>query len=132
MEINFIGKIQSPYFKLEDCPANGWASNNISKIIVADKYFEGMKGIKEGMLIHVIWWFHKAKRNILAQNIEWGGELIGVFAMRSPQRPNPVALSLCKVVKIERNSIFVIGLEALNESPVLDIKKAINYEGYIL
>ena len=52
--------------------------------------------------------------------------------MRSPHRPNPIALSLCEIISIKNNIIRVRGLEALNNSPILDIKKAIMYDEYIL
>ena len=118
--------IRNKYTDLIDIPANGWTSENKSSIEINLKYQDGMIGLKRGMLIHVIWWFDRAPRNILKNPLVKGGKDVGVFAMRSPHRPNPIALSLCEIIAIEKNVIIVRGLEALDGSVVLDIKKAIN------
>ena len=126
IELNPIGKVKSKYEKLDIIPANGWDSDNISKIIVFPRYVDGLMGLNEKMLIHVLWWFDKAPRNILKNYIKPNDEReTGVFAMRSPHRPNPIALSLCEIISISKNILEVRGLEALDGSPILDIKKAI-------
>lgn len=130
--ITFIGSIISPYTVLEECPANGWSNNCITEIVIKDEYVTGLNGIVKGMILHILWWFDRAQRDILIQSPGSQKEPIGVFAMRSPQRPNPIALSLCEVIEISNKSIFVRGLEALDGSPVVDIKRAINYDAYIL
>lgn len=132
IDINSIGYIESKYKSLDLCPANGWTSNQICNIIINHEYIEGLYGIQTGDILHVIWWFHKAPRNILKNFVDSVGTELGVFAMRSPHRPNPIALSLCEVVNIKDNIISVKGLEALDNSPVIDIKKAILYKKNIL
>lgn len=130
--IKKIGIVRSQYEELEKIPANGWSSNIINDIILSQEYVDGLQGLKENMLIHVIWWFDKAQRNILKNFLPNEEKETGVFAMRSPHRPNPIALSLCEIISIKNNIIRVRGLEALNNSPILDIKKAIMYDEYIL
>jgi formylmethanofuran dehydrogenase subunit E len=134
MKINIypIGQILSTYKNIDECPPNGWSSKYISIMKINKNYAKGLIGLKEGMIIHVFWWFHKAERDILLQSPKTNSPEIGVFSMRSPQRPNPIALSLCKIKKINYNKIYVTGLEAINKSLILDIKKAINYDQYIL
>ena len=70
IELNPIGKVKSKYEKLDIIPANGWDSDNISKIIVFPRYVDGLMGLNEKMLIHVLWWFDKAPRNILKNYIK--------------------------------------------------------------
>jgi tRNA (adenine37-N6)-methyltransferase len=56
-----------------------------------------------------------------------GGEKIGVFATRSPHRPNPIGLSLVKLEKIEKNFVYISGIDIVDGTPVLDIKPYLNY-----
>ena len=118
-----IGIIYSPYKKIEDCPHNGWISKNVCNIKIKKIYTDGIIGMNVNDIIHVLWWFDKAPRNILKNKLEGNIYETGVFAMRSPHRPNPIALSLCKVMDIKNDTISVKGLEAINGSIVLDIKK---------
>lgn len=127
-----IGVIHSPYESQEDCPANGWASTTRSEIQIASGYLDGLAGLDTGDKIHVIWWFTRADRNVLAQKPKPAADERGVFAMRSPERPNPIALSLCEVVERERDRLTVVGLEAIDGSPVIDIKRAVEFDGEIL
>lgn len=127
-----IGKIQSPYYSIKECPTNGWTNEQNSIIHIESNFLDGMVGLEVGMLIHVLWWFDKAPRNILKNKVGNATYDTGVFAMRSPHRPNPIALSLCQIKELNNNLIKVKGLEALDGSIVLDIKKAINYESSIL
>lgn len=112
--------------------------NNTGKLFL-DKYNElgfeiayTMTNLKRGELIHVLWWFSEAPRDILKNYVNEDDFETGVFAMRSPHRPNPIALSLCEVKDISNNIITVRGIEALDGSPILDIKKAIIRDGVIL
>ena len=130
--INKIGSIKNNYKSIDLCPANGWESDIESEIRILPEYMDGIVGMYEGEIIHVLWWFDKAPRNILKNRIGNNDFETGVFSMRSPHRPNPIALSLCKIQKIDGNIITVKGIEALNGSAVIDIKKAILYEGILL
>lgn len=132
MVINKIGIVENQYLTLEQCPANGWKSSNISRIVIEEQYIDGLVGLKKGDMLHVLWWFSKAPRDILKNYVGEDEYETGVFAMRSPHRPNPIALSLCKLLDINCNILTVVGIEAINGSEVVDIKKAIKYEGVIL
>lgn len=125
MKLVPIGIAKTIYKKRNDCPPSGWESAEKSDIEIFLKYSEGLKGLKRGMLIYVVWWFHEAKRNILQAKIGEASKLVGVFSMRSPERPNPIAISLCIIKKIKKNIITVKGLECLDRSVILDIKKVI-------
>ena len=131
-EIIVIGYIRSDYRVLEECPANGWKSDKITYIVLDNEYVDGLDGLAVDDYIHVLWWCDKAPRNVLKNYVQGDCKETGVFAMRSPHRPNPIALSLCKIKKIQENVIGVQGLEALNETPVIDIKKAISFNNIIL
>ena len=129
-----IGEIISDFKTIKQCPSNGWVVENVSSIVLNECYVDGLEGIEEGMLLHVLWWFHLAERDMLTGDIftDNGVSEMGVFALRSPQRPNPIALSLCEVIEVKKNIIVVRGLEAISGSMVIDIKKAIQYHGFLL
>ena len=132
IEINEIGLIKNEYKTLECCPANGWASDVESQLVICENLIDAMTNLKRGELIHVLWWFSEAPRDILKNYVNEDDFETGVFAMRSPHRPNPIALSLCEVKDISNNIITVRVIEALDGSPILDIKKAIIRDGVIL
>lgn len=132
MEIRQIGIIKNQFSQLEQCPANGWKMEMSSLIVLNKEYSEGLTGLNKGDYIHILWWFDKAPRDILKNKVGSNTYETGVFAMRSPQRPNPIALSLCKIIDMNANILEVVGIEALNDSVILDIKKAMIYKGMIL
>ena len=99
----------------------------ISEIIVNEDMNEALSGIDEFSHIIVIYWMHKTpasersikkvhpKRNL---NLP----LVGVFATRSPARPNPIGIATVKLLECRDNILKVIGLDAIDGTPVLDIK----------
>lgn len=99
-------------------------------VVLDKKYIPALEGLEGFSHIQLIWWFdgcdNEASRSLLTTSKPYkkGPETLGMFATRSPQRPNPIALSCCYVTYIDREN-GVIGLaytDAFDESPVLDIK----------
>ncbi len=106
-----------------------WSVSDVKGTLVIDKsYLEGLSDIKPGQRIYVIFHFHKSPNftpqfmRIRPPNRE---EKVGVFSTHSPIRPNPVGLSLLKVLGIDGNVIHVKGLDMLDGTPILDIKPEI-------
>jgi len=98
-------------------------------LIVLDKRYEaGLLGLQGFSHIHVLWWFDKndtpAKRSILQVHPRGDAKnpLTGVFATRSPMRPNLIGLTLCKIVSVKDNVVEVESIDAFAGTPVLDIK----------
>lgn len=98
-------------------------------LIVLDKKFQpGLLGVDQWSHVQVIWWFDKndtpEKRAILQVHPrgDQNNPLTGVFAARSPFRPNLIALSLCKIVSVKDNVVEVEKIDAFEGTPVLDIK----------
>jgi len=122
LKLNQIGVIKSPYKIRTDAPRQGRYSEEISEIIVFEDYLDGLDSIGRHEYLFVLYWQDKAERDKLKATPPGESEEKGVFSIRSPARPNPIALCLVKVLKIENNSIFVKWLDALDGSPLLDIK----------
>jgi len=91
---------------------------------VNSKVAEGLEGIAPGHEIILITWFHKAHRDILKLHPRWDRNmpLTGVFATRSPDRPNPLGLHRVTVLEIAGNRLRVGPMEAIDGTPVIDIK----------
>ena len=111
----------------DDAPKNYSESNRMGTIEVFPQYREGLEGIAAGQTIVVLFWLHKARRDILKVHPRGDAsrKQRGVFATRSPIRPNPIAISELKVLAVKDNFIEVSGLDILDGTPVVDIKMKI-------
>jgi tRNA-Thr(GGU) m(6)t(6)A37 methyltransferase TsaA len=99
-----------------------------TEIVLDKKYQEGLLGLDQWSHVQVLWWFDRndtpQKRSILQVHPrgDQKNPLTGVFATRAPVRPNLIALSLCKVLAVKDSVIEVDKIDALEGTPVLDIK----------
>ncbi len=93
-------------------------------IVVDPRYVDALLGVEAGSDLVILSFFHRASRDVLQVHPRGNLErpLRGVFATRSPARPNPIGLTTVRVEAIEDNVLTVLGLDALDGSPVLDIK----------
>jgi tRNA-Thr(GGU) m(6)t(6)A37 methyltransferase TsaA len=87
-----IGFVRSPYKTKDDAPRQGRLSGTVSEIIIADEYCDGLTDIGKKTHLFVLLWFDRADRTVLRATPPHEGIEHGVFATRSPNRPNPVAL----------------------------------------
>jgi len=124
-----IGKVESEYKKPKDlifACEKGINTKTFSKIVIDKKFEKGLYKLNEFSHIFVIYFLHQADKIELITHPGPPGELnlpkVGVFASRSQYRPNHIALRLVKLQKIEKNVIFVEGLDAIDGTNVLDIK----------
>ena len=117
-----IGIINSQYTKREEAPRQGRYSEVISEITVFDKYGEGLQDIENKKHYYIFYWLDRAERDKLKGIPPGKTEERGVFSIRSPARPNPIAMCLVEIIKIERNKLTVKWLDALDGSPLIDIK----------
>ena len=127
-KLRIIGVLHSDINRLEDAPKNFAESERVGTLEIYPEYQEGLEGIVAGQTIVVLFWLHKSTRNNL-QVYPRGDRsrgLRGVFATRSPVRPNPIAVSELKVLAIHGNRLEVSGLDILDGTPIIDIKKKIS------
>ena len=124
-ELKFIGKIQSSLKRLEDCPRQEDEGAPEAEIVIYPEFMEGIKDIQVGAEILLLTWFHMADRSVLATHPrnDKKAPMTGVFSTRSPDRPNPIGIHLLKVIAVSSNGVIkVTALEALDQTPVIDIK----------
>jgi tRNA-Thr(GGU) m(6)t(6)A37 methyltransferase TsaA len=98
----------------------------VSRVVVDTDLQAGLLGLQAGKQVMVVYYFHRSRGFELRQH-RHGDPLepeLGVFALRSPDRPNPIGVTVVDVLEIEGSVLTVRGLDALNGSPVLDIKPA--------
>lgn len=117
-----IGIARTPYRIAHDAPFQGRFSDALSRVSVFDRYSHGLKDVETCSHLYVLYWADQADRDTLQTLTPWGPELRGVFACRSPARPNTINLCVVELVEREGNDLVVRGLDALDGSLVLDIK----------
>ncbi len=126
-QLQCIGVLHCDIKRSEDAPKNFDESDRTGTLEIYPDYLEGLEGIAPGQTIVVLFWLHQSTRETLKvyPRGDRSRGLKGVFATRSPVRPNPIAISELKVQAIHGTRIDVIGLDILNGTPIVDIKKKI-------
>ena len=125
-EITFkpIGRVRNPVNKSMDASFD-WSVIE-SEIVLDKKYSAYTSGLENFSHLLVIFWMHRPRKKNLVPLVHPMGDktrpLTGLFASRSPHRPNPVGLKLSNLLSVKGNVIRVKGLDAINGSPVVDIK----------
>ncbi len=127
----FIGRAQTPWSERSACPHNMGQARERGQpaaIHVDADWRAGLAGLAAGDWIQVLIWADKARRDLILQAPKHRNEPVGVFALRSPVRPNPILLSLTRIAAIDHQTghIRVDALDCLNGSPVIDIKPFIS------
>lgn len=115
-----IGVVHSP---IKSGPIKNRSA--ISEIVVEKAYLQGLKGLEDFSHLYILYWLHKIQEPPRLKVHPWGSRetpLLGVFATRSPSRPNPLGLTLVELLGRKGCCLKVRGLDAIDGSPVLDIK----------
>jgi tRNA-Thr(GGU) m(6)t(6)A37 methyltransferase TsaA len=119
-----LGFVRSHLLRREDAPMQGYEGAPDAWVEIDAAFAEALKGIALGDHVILVTWLHAAQRDVL-QVHPWSDEslpLAGVFATRSPDRPNPPGLHRVSVLEIEGSRLKVGPLEAIDGTPVVDIK----------
>jgi tRNA (adenine37-N6)-methyltransferase len=118
----FIGRIRTPFLTRADCPRQGRHDGPVCRIEIDEPWRDGLKRLDAFEFVEVIYWMHRARRDLVLQSPKSNGETSGAFALRSPVRPNPIATSLARLVGLEPGVVLVRGLDCLDGTPLLDLK----------
>jgi tRNA-Thr(GGU) m(6)t(6)A37 methyltransferase TsaA len=118
-----IGYIRSEYKEKKDIPNQSVYSHKKSaKIELLDAFKEGIEDIEAGSHGILLFHFHKSTGYEMKQRKMGRGELTGLFSLRSPNRPNPIGMTIVKFISIRDNIIEFEGVDMLDGTPLLDIK----------
>ncbi len=104
----------------------------ISKIVINQRYARGLEGLQQYSHLYVLFWLHETAKTNKTLKVHPRGRAdirkVGVFATRSPQRPNPIGLTLVRLLRKRGRVLTVRGLDAYEGSPILDIKPCDNWD----
>lgn len=121
--IYFIGTIHTPWKTREECPKNPReARGAVCTIDLDERYRAGIIGIETFSHVVVLYFMNRARRDLIVQVPRHLSVARGTFALRSPVRPNPIALSVVRLLQIEGTRLRVAGLDCLDGTPLVDIK----------
>lgn len=124
-----IGVVHSPFAEPEDIPRDwncrkGAFDTVAGELEIFPEHVEGLDGLEPGAALVVLFAFHKAGFSHLKVTPPGKTEPRGVFASRSPHRPNPVGMTVVRLAAREGNLLKVTGLDMVEGTPILDIKPA--------
>ena len=123
-----IGIIRSPYKQVKDMPIQGKFKPEIKAYIeLKTEYSAGLKDLEGFSHAIVIYYFHKSQKEEVVGKPFLEDKKHGIFAIRSPHRPNHIGLSVVKVEKIKGNKLHFSEVDMLDQTPVLDIKPYVKY-----
>ena len=121
----FIGRIGTPWRERKDCPKNAREARErgtVCTIEVDARWAQALAGLETCTHLFVLYWMDRARRDLVIQRPGHYDSGRATFSLRSPVRPNPIALSVVKLVKVEGTQLSVIGLDCLDGTPLLDLK----------
>lgn len=122
-ELHFIGRIRTPWQTLDQCPKNTAARRDVEATLEVDAPFD--QGLKDlDLLSHVIllYWLDQSRRDVIIQAPSHAPEPRGVFALRSPVRPNPIGLAVAEVISVDGNHVRIRNIDCVDGTPLIDIK----------
>jgi len=122
--VYFIGRIRTPWQDRKDCPKNARESEAVCTIELDPRWAQALAGVETCSHLVVLYWMDRARRDLVFQVPgHYGpGNGRGTFALRSPVRPNPIAMSVVRLLKVEGTKLQVAGLDCLDGTPLLDLK----------
>lgn len=118
----FIGRIRTPFARREDCPKNARGSDALCRIEVDPRWTPALDGLAGLSHVVVLYWMDRARRDLVSQTPRHLGQARGTFALRSPARPNPIAMSVVPLVDVVGSTVVVRGLDCLDGTPLVDLK----------
>jgi tRNA (adenine37-N6)-methyltransferase len=121
--IEAIGVIHSPHTTIDDMPIQPKGAKDVEgQVLVDPKYIAGLQDLDGFSHIYLLYSFHKATRTELLVVPFMDNQPRGVFATRTPLRPNHIGISIVRLLRIEGNKLFVKGIDVLDGTPLLDLK----------
>ncbi len=127
-QVESIGWVESPLTERAQAPRQGGAGAPDAWLVFEPRVEDGLRDIAAGTEIIVLTWLDRADRAVLVtrpRDAPWRPPT-GIFSTRSPDRPNPIGLHRVRVLAVEGLRIQVQGLEALDKTPVIDIKPVLD------
>ncbi len=126
--MNPIGKIFSPYKDSKNPPIQGKFKDDAEAWLELKKeYVKGLKDLDKFSHCILIYFFHKSNKETIVGKPFLENKKHGIFAIRSPHRPNHIGLSVVKIQRIQGNKLYFTHVDMINGTPLLDIKPYVEY-----
>ena len=127
-EVTSIGRVESPLNDPASAPKQGDEGAPDAWLAFEPSVLEGLEGIRAGDEVIVVTWLDRARRDVLRVHPRGDASRPqqGVFSTRSPDRPNPIGLHRVEIVSIEAGRVRVRNLEAIDGTPVIDVKPVLD------
>lgn len=118
-----IGLIYTPYRRIQDMPIQPSGALKVrGKLVLNPELLAGITDLEGFSYVYLIYHFHQVQNSELIVTPFLDKKPHGVFATRAPKRPNPIGLSIVKLISIEENILIVENVDMLDGTPILDIK----------
>jgi tRNA-Thr(GGU) m(6)t(6)A37 methyltransferase TsaA len=121
-ELEQIGVVHSPFKETREAPHQGRREKETCILEIFEEYGDALKDVERCTHLFVFYWQHQADRSVLKTRTPWGPEVRGVFATRSPNRPNPIGLCVVDLLEVKGRVLKVTGMDAVDGSPLIDLK----------
>ena len=127
-EVTPIGHVRSPLAERSQAPRQGDEGAPSAWLVFEPHVTDAVRDLRAGDHIIVITWLDRARRDVLTTHPrdDPDSPLLGVFSTRSPDRPNPIGLHRVQILAVEDGRIFVSNLEAIDNTPILDVKPVLD------
>ena len=120
--VYFIGRIRTPFKSRAECPKSTAASDAVGRVELDARYAAGLADLSLYSHAFLLYWMDQARRDLIRQVPAHLGHARGTFALRSPVRPNPIALAAVELIGIEGTTLTVRKVDCVDGTPLLDIK----------
>jgi len=123
----FVGRVASPWRERAECPKNMRAAREAGRpaaILIEPPYRPGLEGLARFSHAILLTWLDRSARNLIVQKPRHAETARGVFALRSPARPNPVGLHIVRILGVDgaAGRVEIDGIDVLDSTPVIDLK----------
>ncbi|MFW6035109.1 MAG: ribonuclease HI [Halothermotrichaceae bacterium] len=121
MKFEKVGFIRTNYDQ-DDVPDQPLSQEEGHFLEIDDKYKNALEKLDRFKYIYVIFYLNKIDQKDFKLKLHKNNEEVGLFATRTPNRPNPVAISVVELIRIQDNKIYISGIDAVDGTPIIDIK----------
>jgi tRNA-Thr(GGU) m(6)t(6)A37 methyltransferase TsaA len=123
-----VGEIKSPYKTFDDIPIQGKFRENVEAYIeLKEEFAPGMRDLDGFSHAYLLYYLHRSNKVTIEGKPFLENKTHGIFAIRSPHRPNHIGLSIVKIIKIDGKKLYFSNVDMLDGTPLLDIKPYIGY-----
>ena len=120
--VYFIGRIRTPFKSRSHCPKNTAESDAIGRIELDQRFAAGLADLQLFSHLWLLYWMHQARRDLIQQVPAHLGRPRGTFALRSPVRPNPIAIAAVELIGVAGTTLTVRKVDCIDGTPLIDIK----------